>query len=134
MARRANAKLNSIWIGLFTLLILGAIAGGYAVYNYAGNPYRTLQSLDIPAYLENGNSLRGNVYKVEVTIQNQLAWNPTTGRLFSVEVKNGDNAEVIGVLIPSNFNQINIQKGQRYFFKIEVGKDGILQAKDLTKV
>ena len=38
------------------------------------------------------------------------------------------------VLIPAQFNQLNIQKGQRYFFKIEVGDKGVLRVQDVRKI
>ncbi len=35
---------------------------------------------------------------------------------------------------PASFNSLNIQKGQRYFFKVEVGEKGILRVQDIRKV
>jgi hypothetical protein len=41
--------------------------------------------------------------------------------------------EELPVLVPPKFNSINIEKGQRFFFKIEVSDKGILQAQDVKK-
>jgi hypothetical protein len=41
--------------------------------------------------------------------------------------------DVLPVLIPAEFNHVNIQKGQRFIFKTEVDEKGILKAKGLTK-
>ncbi len=43
-----------------------------------------MATLDVKAYLENANSLRGNVYKIEGEVTNALAWSPSTGRLIAV--------------------------------------------------
>jgi hypothetical protein len=132
MVRRASSSVNPWWVGGVIILILAAIAGGWALYQNVSDPYRTLTPLDVSVYLDNANSLRGNVYKLNATVDTQLAWAPLEGRLYSVEV-NGRN-DVLPVLIPAAFNSMNIQKGQRYFFKLEVGDKGILHVRDIRKV
>lgn len=132
MARRASSSVNPWWVGAVLIFVLAAMAGGWALFKNVSDPYRTLTALDIPAYLGNANSLRGNVYKLNATVDTQLAWAPARGRLYSVEVNGRD--DVLAVMIPASFNSMNIQKGQRYFFKIEVGDKGVLQVKDIRKV
>lgn len=134
MARRASSKIHPLWLGVIILIVIAAIGGGYFLFNRVSDPYRTVSALDVPEYLENSNSLRGNTYKVTGTIINSLAWSPTAGRLFSVEVGSGVSADVLPVLIPVQFNAVNVQKGQRFIFKIEVDEKGILKTRDLRKV
>lgn len=110
----------------------GALAGGWLLYRQVSDPFRTLATLDVLSYLENANSLRGNVYKVSGTIVNQLAWSSGGGRLYSIEVEG--NRQLLPVLFPNQFNQQNIQKGQRYFIKLEVGDKGVLRAQEMRKV
>jgi len=98
-----------------------------------GDPYRTLAPIDVSTYLDDANSLRGNVYKLTGTIDTQLAWSPTQGRLFSV-LADGGNNDVLPLLIPPEFDHINVQKDQRFSFKIEVGDKGILKASDMRKI
>lgn len=86
--------------------------------------------MDVKTYLENANSLRGNVYKIEGEVVNSLGWSPSKGRLIAVEV---DNNEVVPVLVTTDFSHINIQKGQRFIFLLEVDDKGILRTKDMTK-
>lgn len=131
MARRASSSAHPIWILVGLALVLGAVAGGYFLFNHAGDPYRTMAELPVADYLENSNSLRGNVYKIDVTISKRLdSWPTSAGRLFSVDT----GKEVLPIRVPPQFNQINIERGQRYFFKIEVGEKGILTAQDIKKV
>ncbi|HEY1583111.1 MAG TPA: hypothetical protein VGF73_08435 [Chthoniobacterales bacterium] len=132
VVRRASSSVNPWWLGAVLLLVIAGIVGGWVLYKTLSDPYRTLTALDVPVYLESADSLRGNVYKLNGTVADQLAWAPEKGRLYSVEVS--DRAEILALLIPAEFNQMNIQKGQHYFFKIEVGEKGILRVRDIRKV
>jgi hypothetical protein len=49
-------------------------------------------------------------------------------------VEVNERNDILALLIPATFNSLNIQKGQHYFFKIEVGEKGILRVRDLRKV
>ncbi len=131
MARRASSSAHPVWILIAIALVLGAIAGGYFLYGRVSDPFRTMTALPVHVYLQNSNSLRGNVYKLEATIAASLEWSPVAGRLFSVDVTGGD---MLPVLVPPQFNHVNMERGQRYFFKIEVGEKGILRAQDVKKV
>jgi hypothetical protein len=114
---------------MVVVLVLAALAGGYFLFGRASDPYRTLTPLPIADYLANSNSLRGNVYKLDAVVGQSLQWSPTVGRLFSVEA----NGEVLPVLVPPQFNSVNIERGQRFFFKVEVGDHGILHVDDVKK-
>ena len=129
MARRASSSAHPVWMLIAAGLLIAALAGGYFLFGKANDPYRTLSTLPVQDYLQNSNSLRGNVYKIEATVSQALHWSATAGRLFSVEV----NGEVLPVLVPPQFNSVNIERGQRFYFKIEVGDRGILTAQDIKK-
>ncbi len=129
MARRASSSAHPAWMLLAALLVIAAIAGGYFLFGKASDPYRTLSPLPVADYLQNSNSLRGNVYKIDGTVSQSLQWSPTGGRLFSIEVGN----DVLPVLVPPDFNSVNIERGQRFNFKIEVGDRGVLKALDVKK-
>ena len=100
------------------------------MFNRSGDPYRAMTPLPVADYLENSNSLRGNTYKLDATISQSIEWSPTAGRLFSVDV----GADVLPILIPATLNHINLDRGQRYYFKIQVGDKGVLTAQDVKKV
>jgi hypothetical protein len=134
MPRRASSSANPVWILAIVVFIVASMAGGYYLYNTASDPYRTLTALDTEAYLQNSNSLRGNTYKIRATIVDQLAWSAETGKLYSVEVEKSTGSDVIPLLIPPEFNSINIQKGQKFYFQVEVGDKGLLKVKGIKKV
>ncbi len=135
MARRASSRISPAIIFGSAFVLLLAVGGGYWLLSGASNPYRTVPDLDSAAYLENANSLRGNVYRIDGTVQNSLAWSPAKGRLISVNLgaDGGNKGDIVAVFVPAKFNQVNLQKGQRYQFKVEIGKDGVIEAQDLRK-
>jgi hypothetical protein len=133
MSRRASSKVSLIKIAVALLLLCAALGGGHYFIGRVNDPYRTLQPLDVAAYYENANSLRGNVYKVDAKVLNLLVWSPPKGRLFSIDVETRNGSSPVGVLVPTTFNSVNLQKGQSFSFKLEVGADGLLTVKDLQK-
>ncbi|MEO8204750.1 MAG: hypothetical protein ABI615_01125 [Chthoniobacterales bacterium] len=131
MARRSRSKPNYLVIIIAVVLIIGALLGAKFFMTETGDPYRKYEKLDVGTYLENSNSLRGNTYKIEGEVMNDLAWSPTEGRLFSFGVDK--NASVIPILIPTTLNSVNIQKGQRFVILLEVMDNGILRAREIAK-
>lgn len=113
------------------VLIIVAFLGSGLFISATGDPFRTYPTLDVNAYLDNANSLRSNVYKIEGEVLNSLSWSPSGGRLFAISVDKG--TQVIPVLITTEFNQVNIQKGQKFIFLLEVDDKGILRTKKLQK-
>ena len=139
MVRRASSRIPLATILLCAFIVVAAMGGGAYFFIAESNPFRTIPALDTASYLENANSLRGNVYRIDGVVDNALSWSPTLGRLISVTVGQEDNqkdsqtTDRVAILVPVNFNHINLQKGQRYQFKVEVVKDGIIEARDLRK-
>ena len=134
MARRAHPTTPS---KLILSLVIGflALAGvGAYFFQKDANPFRTVEKLNPSDYYENANSLRGNIYQIEGTILNSLAWNPEKGRLFSIRVTTGDSKNwPLPILIPSSLRQINIQKNQKYRAKVRINDSGILLVEEVQK-
>ncbi len=130
MARRASSSVRPAWVLIAATVALVAVGAGYLLFGKVNDPYRTMSVLPVQDYLQNSNSLRGNVYKVEGTVEQALKWSRTTGRLFSVGVAGG---EVLPILVPPEFNSVNMERGQRFHFKIEVGEEGVLRAQGVRK-
>lgn len=132
VARRANSPIRPLWI-LLTLGAIGlAIGGGVLLQNGGGEPFRTAPALVLADYLDNANSLRGNVYRLKGQIAQSLGYSRARGRLFSVLV-DGNGRDVVPILVPPGLSYLNLQKGQRYTFRLEVGNAGILQALEMKK-
>jgi hypothetical protein len=131
MARRGKSTIKPIWFILAGILLVAAILGSRLFLSSTSTPYRTTPLLDVGAYMDNANSLRGNVYRIEGEVSEALAWSPSSGRLFAVTVDSGD--DVLPILVTTEFNSMNIQKGQVFVFLLEVDDKGILRTKELTK-
>jgi len=128
--RKQSLPLGKILIGAAALVLL--VGGGFFLQQIANDPFRAIQPLDAGVYLDNANSLRGNRYRLTGTIENSLAWSPADGRLFSVRLEQAERP-MIGVLVPANLSHLNIQKGQKFDFKVEVGDRGILYVQEMRK-
>jgi hypothetical protein len=111
-------------------LLVAAVAGGAFLFRQGSDPYRTMTALPVADYVTNSNSLRGNSYKLDATIVESLRYSPTAGRLFCIEVNGSDR---LAVLVPAEFNHVNIERGQRFFFKVAVEDKGVLRAQEVTK-
>jgi len=129
MARRASSSVNPVWMVTAAVLLVVALGAGYLLFGKLNDPWRTMSPLPVQDYIQNSNSLRGNVYKLEATVTQSLEYSPTGGRLFSVDAA----GEELPILVPPKFNSINIERGQRFIFKLEVSDKGILQAQDVKK-
>lgn len=134
MARRARSKVNPIQIILLLGVGAAIIAGGYSFLNRSTDPFAGITPLSTAEYLENANSLSGNTYHVEGTIDDRLDnWRASQGRLFSVSVGDGAATTLVPVWIPSDLSAQNVQRGQRFLFKVRVKETGILEAEEIIK-
>ena len=129
MGRRASSSVNPAWFAIAAVVAVAVIAGGWALKGTVADPYRTLAPFPTADYLQNSNSLRGNTYKVDGVVGEQLHYSKSA-RLFSVEV----NGEPVSIIIPAELRGENVQKGQRLLFKVEVGDKGVLKAVGVKKV
>ena len=129
MARKRKSPPRAGWIlGLVTVGIL-FFAAIYLLGSKDSNPARTTPPLDVASYLANANSLRGNIYKLQGTVAESLAWSPDSGRLIAVQTED----DIIPILVTPDFNSMNIQKEQRLEFILEVDEKGILRTRKVTK-
>jgi hypothetical protein len=131
VARRSKKSRLPLGIAIAIVLIVAAFLGSRFFITTSAQPFRTATPLDVATYLENANSLRGNVYRLQGEVLNSLGWSPTKGRLIAVGVDDG--RQVVPVLVTTDFSHINIQRGQRFIFLLEVDDKGILRTKDMTK-
>ncbi|HSI65269.1 MAG TPA: hypothetical protein VLE43_19235 [Candidatus Saccharimonadia bacterium] len=137
MARRAKSQFTA-------LHLIAVIAGvsliaflGYKVMKGSGasSGFADTTDLNLREYMENSNALSNNTYRLEGTIEDRLDnWRSSQGRLFSVLVDDGNERSAVGVVVPEKFNGTNIQRGQRFKFKVTVQSGtGVLEVVDLTK-
>jgi hypothetical protein len=136
MARRAKSSFQaSHLLGIFAVLGLMAF-GGYALLHRSsdGGSSGAGTDLSLQEYMENSNALSGNTYRVVGMIVERIDNGGSgSGRLFNVLVEDGRETAPLGVLVPDKFNSTNIQRGQRFSFKVRVRSDGCLEAESVSK-
>ncbi len=130
MARRAQSGLKPAHLISMLALLAGIIGGGWSLLHRGTDPMTGLSLLSTEEYLESSNALSGNTYKVEGTIDNRLDSWKGSDRLFSVQVSEGGS--FVPVLVPASLDA-NIQRGQRYVFKVRVLETGVLEVLQLLK-
>jgi len=133
MPRNANRTVPLSWI--IALVVIVALAGGgiYSLRSFLADPYRGIPELPVAQYVDNSLSLRGNAYKVTGKVENQLGWSDKAGRLFSFESESDGKTFHVGILLPSDLNEVNVQKGQSFEIKVKVVDNGLLQAEQIRK-
>lgn len=136
MSRKKKSKGLPPWLVVFLLLLIAVGVYIGITQKSAESSLRTVEELNPDLYYENANSLRGNTYKMDVTIDSSLGNSPSKGRLFSVLLKNADKSGgtvILPVLVPVTLGNLTIQKGQHYLMKVKVVENGLLQAEEALK-
>lgn len=129
MARRAS---SSVPLGKIVGAVGGTLALMLAGYFSVGtsDPFRTSSPFPIKDYLENANSLRGNTYRLEATVDKTLEFSRESGRLFAVEISGGD---MLPLLVPPALSGTNVERGQKLQFRVQVGETGLVTASEIRK-
>lgn len=137
MARRASSSLHpGILIGIATAVVVVVIGSKSLVPSLFAKrqPGANVNPLSVEDFKENGNSLRGNEYSIEGTIDEKLRWTTSRGQVVSLRVKTEKGEEPIGIEIPPSFNNLNIEREQRYSMRIKVRQGGIPVATAVTRL
>jgi hypothetical protein len=134
MPRRASSGINpGLLIGI-AIIVAMALLGGKLLIGRKADGFTGVGGLDVKAFLENANSMRGNEYSVAGTIDEKLRWTPDHGQVVSVKVETEGSSELIPIEIPPEFNQLNIEREQRYLFKIRIRQGGIPVATAINRL
>lgn len=144
MPRRASSGANvgmiaGIAAAIIGFLVIAAllfrlIAGDLIGMGEGGGSSpasRNATALNLSTYRDNGNSLRGNVYRVEGRVEETLRWTADRGRLISFEARDADLSIPVPVLVPESFSNINIERGTDLAMVVRVDRDGTLVAESI---
>ena len=134
MARRASSRPNPAIILGAAAAIVVAVFAGKSLLGRKTTAFADVSPLRIEDLLENGNSLRGNEYVVQGTIDEKLQWTPDRGQVVSVRVDTPAGDEFIGIEIPAEFNSLNIDTRQKYAFKVKFRQGGIAVATGINRL
>lgn len=146
MPRRASSGVNvgqiaGIAVAIIGFLVIAAllfkliagdlIGGGGGSGKKRSSANATMLSLT--TYRDNGNSLRGNVYRVEGKVEETLRWTPDRGRLISFEADDTTVSMPVPVLVPEDFSNVNIERGSEMSMVVRVDRDGTLVAEAIDE-
>jgi hypothetical protein len=138
MARRASSGINlgqiaGIVAALLGFLIVAALlvklVAGDLIGGGGGGSKSSkgkASALNLLTYRDNGNSLRGNIYRVEGRVEETLRWTPDRGRLISLEARDESVTMPVPVRVPETFQSINIERGSELTMLVRVDRDGTL--------
>jgi len=125
MARRASSQMNLGTVGGIAAAVVAlVVVGGFAVSRKPAG-FDNLPELQISQFLDNANSLRGNEYRVSGKVSEKLRWTPDRGQVISLEVGEAGRTELLPIEIPAQYSSLNIEREQRYSFKVKFREGGI---------
>ena len=130
MPRSNRLSLRPLLLVVFPALLV--IAGvSYYLSTADGQMFRTHPPLDPETYATSAQTLINNTYRLEGTVDNLLDWSPTKGRLIAVHTS--PENRLLPVVVTKDFDSVNLQKGQKFVFLVEVRDMGFLFTKDLKQ-
>ena len=134
MPRRASSSTNpSLIIGI-AIAVAGAVWGGKVLMSKKKESFADVNTLNVSELLDNGNSLRNNEYRIEGKIEERFFRDGNASSVVSVRIKAESGEEVVPVLIPEKFNKLNIEREQRYSFRIRFEQGGVPVASDISRL
>lgn len=135
MSRQNRITSIPLWLILIAVSLLATSTYLLVFHKSSDSAFQKVERLDPNLYYDNANSLRGNTYRIDAEIDSSLGSPPSSGRLFSVVVKDAkENGPVIlPVLIPTALGSLTIEKGQHYYLKVKVDERGMLIAEEAVK-
>lgn len=132
VSRRGRRRgRGALWAGLAAAVALAAGLGGWLGYAHFTDPFRTLEHFPVGAYFSGYQALTGSRFRADLTVQNDLGWDPRAGRLMVFGVE-GDARSLV-VLVAADQAGTHFAKGQRYRAEVEVARDGLVIAKRCEK-
>lgn len=114
-------------------LIAGGLLGSSDDKSTSKRSSGTASVLSLNTYRTNGNSLRGNVYRVDGRVEETLRWTADRGRLISFEAEDGTETMPVPILVPEDFSDINIERGTEMGMVVRVDRDGTLVAESIDE-
>ena len=133
MPRRASSSIHPGFIGIAVVFLILAIIGGKMLIGDKSSGFGNIPELDVQQMLENANSMRGNEYTVRGQVNEKLLWTPDRGEFISLRVETPAGEQVIGVEIPPEFGDLNIETRQSYAFRVRIRDGGIPVATGINR-
>ena len=131
MSRRAQKGINPMIIALTGIIIALIFVTIIFLLKTQKNSIRSVNKFNVNDYIKEGSTLLGTEGIVTGTVNEKLRWTTNRGEVISLRVE-GIN-QLIPILIPPTFRDLNISIGDRFTFRIEVGNSEVLTAKEIIR-
>ena len=132
MGRRASSSINSAAIvGIIAAVVL-IVGLGTLLLRKKATTFDDVAPLLVGEALDNGNSLRGNEYRVEGKLL--ARWPRDSGAVIEILVEDGGEQTHFPIVVPAEVSNVNFEREQRYAFKIKFGDGGVAIATDVKRL
>ena len=136
MARRSRSKSSNsnqlITYALIGVVVIVALVAGKSYLSKRAEHFPELSELLVSDLKTNSSSISGNEYKVSGKVSEKLKWTADKGQVISLAVEQTDGQSgIIPIIIPANVKKINIERGQKYIFKVDINREGLPIALDV---
>lgn len=136
MARRSKSKSNNksstaVYV-IVAVAVVAALVAGKFILDKRAQHFSNLSELSITDFHNNANSLSGNEYRISGKVVEKLKWTSDRGQLISLSTDQGEGKEgMLGIMVPAGIDQVNLEKGHSYTFKVEINREGLPVALDV---
>lgn len=131
MSRRAQNGINPMIIALTGIIIALIFVTIIFLLKTQKNSIRSVNKFNVNDYIKEGSTLLGTEGIVTGTVNEKLRWTTNRGEVISLRVE--EINQLIPILIPPSFRDLNISIGDRFTFRIEVGNSEVLTAKEIIR-
>lgn len=131
MSRRAQKGINPMIIALTGIIIALIFVTIIFLLKTQKNSIRSVNKFNVNDYIKEGSTLLGTEGIVTGTVNEKLRWTANRGEVISLRVE--EINQLIPILIPPSFTDLNISIGDRFTFRIEVGNSEVLTAKEIIR-
>ncbi|MEC7224621.1 MAG: hypothetical protein VXW02_10140 [Verrucomicrobiota bacterium] len=131
MSRRAQKGINPMIIALTGIIIALIFVTIIFLLKTQKNSIRSVNKFNVNDYIKEGSTLLGTEGIVTGTVNEKLRWTTNRGEVISLRVE--EINQLIPILIPPSFRDLNISIGDRFTFRIEVGNSEVLIAKEIIR-
>jgi len=132
MSRRASDNSNLISLVIIGVIVIAIFSFAVTALNKKKDPFGKLPDLPTNEAAMNGNSLRGNNYKITGKIEERWVKSNFEGVHLSI-VGEGDSKPVF-IKIPTDLKRPNLERERTYSFSVEVGTGGIIEATGIKRL
>ncbi|MDA0765976.1 MAG: hypothetical protein O3A87_06285 [Verrucomicrobia bacterium] len=132
MGRRASSSINSAAIVGIIAVVAVVVGLGALLLKKKGTTFDDVAPLLVEEALDNGNSLRGNEYRVEGKLL--ARWPRDSGAVIEILVEDGGEQTHFPIVVPVEVSNLNFEREQRYAFKIKFGDGGVAIATEVKRL